>query len=143
MQARSFVSRTFTPAGSFFPWGRTVFVDSTPTFASVPQRAAQESRWEAIESDPELQQLLAEKRRFIVPATIFFIAYYFALPILVGYFPDVMSKKVIGNINLAYLFAVSEFVMTGVIVALYVQRAKHWDVLADHIKAKLEAKGQR
>jgi uncharacterized membrane protein (DUF485 family) len=118
-------------------------VDSTPTFASVPRRTAQQSRWEALESDPELQQLLAEKRRFVVPATIFFIAYYFALPILVGYLPDVMSKKVIGNINLAYLFAVSEFVMTAVIVTLYVQRANHWDVLAEHIKARLEEKGQR
>jgi uncharacterized membrane protein (DUF485 family) len=115
-------------------------VDSTPTFASVPRRTAEESRWEALESDPELQQLLAEKRRFIVPATIFFIAFYFALPILVGYFPDVMSKKVIGNINLAYLFAVSEFVMTGVIVYLYVQRANQWDALAADIRAKLEAR---
>lgn len=117
-------------------------MDSTPTFASVPRRTAEESRWEALESDPELQQLLAEKRRFIVPATIFFIAYYFALPILVGYLPDLMSKKVIGNINLAYLFAVSEFVMTGVIVYLYVQRANKWDALAADIRAKLEARSQ-
>ena len=118
-------------------------MDSTPTFTSVPRRTAEESRWSALESDPELQQLLAEKRRFLVPATIFFVAYYFALPILVGYFPDVMSKKVIGNINLAYLFAVSEFVMTGVIVALYVQRADKWDRLAEDIKVRLAAKGQR
>jgi uncharacterized membrane protein (DUF485 family) len=124
------------------PSERTVFVDSTPTFASVPRRTAEESRWSALESDPELQQLLAEKRRFLVPTTIFFVAYYFALPILVGYFPDVMSTKVIGNINFAYLFAVSEFVMTGVIVALYVQRANKWDTLAEDIKARLAAKSQ-
>jgi uncharacterized membrane protein (DUF485 family) len=118
-------------------------VDSTPTFSAVPRRTAEESRWEALQSDAELQQLLAEKRRFLVPATIFFICYYFALPILVGYFPDLMSTKVIGNINFAYLFAVSEFVMTGVIVYLYVKRADRWDTQAAHIRAKLEARSKR
>ena len=34
--------------------------------------------------DRELQQLLVVKRRFIVPATLFFVVYYFALPVLVG-----------------------------------------------------------
>lgn len=115
-------------------------MESSPTFTSVQRPTAEESRWEALEHDPELQQLLAEKRRFIVPATIFFICYYFALPILVGYFPDLMSTKVIGNINLAYLFAVSEFVMTGVIVYLYVQHANQWDARAAELKARLGAR---
>ena len=39
----------------------------------------------------DFRALVAAKRRFIVPATIFFIVYYFALPILVGYAPDLMK----------------------------------------------------
>ena len=72
---------------------------------------------------------MAAKRRFIVPATVFFIAYYFALPILVGYFPGVMDRDVVGNINLAYLFALSQFVMAWVVMWLYVRRARHFDAL--------------
>jgi uncharacterized membrane protein (DUF485 family) len=66
--------------------------------------------------------------RFIVPATVFFVAYYFALPILVGYFPGVMERKVVGNINVAYLFALSEFAMAWIIMALYVRNARATDV---------------
>ena len=43
--------------------------------------------WQRIQASPEFQQLVAEKRSFILPATVFFIVYYFALPVLVGYFP--------------------------------------------------------
>jgi uncharacterized membrane protein (DUF485 family) len=111
-------------------------------FVSAPE-TAEESHWKALESDPDLQHLLAEKRRFIVPATIFFIVYYFALPVLVGYFPRLMSTKVVGNINLAYLFAVSEFVMTAVVIYLYVKRANHFDELADQLRAKVTGGARR
>lgn len=57
--------------------------------------------WDRIAATDEFQALLREKRRFVVPATLFFIVYYFALPVLVGYFPAFMSTRVIGPINLA------------------------------------------
>jgi len=48
--------------------------------------------WAALEAKPEFRALLARKARFIVGATVFFMSYYLALPILVGYFPDLMKK---------------------------------------------------
>lgn len=89
--------------------------------------AAREPDWAAIEATPEFRALIAAKRRFIVPATIFFIVYYFALPILVGYLPDTMSRDVIGEINLGYLFALSQFAMAWAVMALYVRRARDFD----------------
>jgi uncharacterized membrane protein (DUF485 family) len=67
--------------------------------------------WEQLAASPGFKALLRSKRRFILPATIFFIVYYFALPITVGYFPQMMKRKVAGPVNLAYLFALSQFVM--------------------------------
>jgi uncharacterized membrane protein (DUF485 family) len=83
--------------------------------------------WTAIEATPAFRALVASKRRFIVPATVFFIVYYFALPVLVGYFPDAMSRDVVGKINVAYLFALSQFFMAWVVMALYVRRARGFD----------------
>ena len=83
--------------------------------------------WEAIEAEPEFRELVAAKRRFMVPATVFFIVYYFALPLLVGYFPGAMSRDVVGEINLAYLFALSQFAMAWAVMALYVRRARDFD----------------
>jgi len=93
----------------------------------IPPGDAPSHDWTTIEATPEFRALVASKRRFIVPATIFFIVYYFALPILVGYFPEAMSRDVVGRINVAYLFALSQFAMAWAVMALYVRRARDFD----------------
>ena len=85
----------------------------------------------------EFRKLLADKRKFIIPATVFFIAYYFALPVLVGYAPGLMGTKVFGVVNVAYLFALSQFFMAWTIAALYVRAAAKWDATARAIIAQL------
>jgi len=101
------------------------------------EEARRIAEWQAIEADSEFQQLVAAKRRFIIPATIFFIVYYFALPVLVGYFPGLMDTNVIGKINLAYLFALSQFFMAWILMYLYVRRARTWDDMASKIVEKV------
>ena len=89
--------------------------------------------WAAVERLPEFRALVRAKRAFIVPATIFFVAYYFALPALVGYWPDAMSAPVVGRINVAYLFALSQFGMAWILMALYVRRARRYDAMAEAV----------
>lgn len=89
--------------------------------------------WAAIERTAEFRALVRAKRAFVVPASLFFVLYYFALPILVGYWPDVMSTRVIGRINVAYLFALSQFVMAWTLMALYVRRARTFDRMVDEL----------
>ena len=89
--------------------------------------------WAAIERMPEFRALVRAKRAFIIPACVFFVAYYFALPALVGYWPDLMSRRVAGRINLAYLFALSQFVMAWGLMAAYIRRARVFDVMVDDI----------
>ena len=91
--------------------------------------------WAAVERSPAFVALLAAKRRFIVPATLFFVVYYFALPLAVGFLPQLMSTRVFGNLNLAYLFALSQFVMAWTLAALYVRAAARWDRMAAQIAA--------
>jgi uncharacterized membrane protein (DUF485 family) len=83
--------------------------------------------WSRIGQSPRYQELLRSKRAFIFPASIFFIAYYFALPILVGWWPELMKKPVIGPVNIAYLFALSQFFMAWFIAFIYVRKAGEWD----------------
>ena len=95
--------------------------------------------WGRVASMEEFKKLLASKRKFIIPATIFFVVYYFALPVLVGYAPGLMDRKVLGPINIAYLFALSQFFMAWIIAALYVRAAGKWDEMARTIIARLGA----
>ncbi len=86
-----------------------------------------QSEWDRIADSRQFKDLMATKKTFIVPAFIFFVVYYFALPVLVGYAPKFMSTKVIGEVNLAYLFALSQFFVAWIIAALYVRAANNFD----------------
>ena len=90
-----------------------------------------------VAATPEFKALLDAKRRFIVPATVFFVVYYFALPVLVGYAPRLMERKVLGPVNLAYLFALSQFIMAWAVAALYVRAAGGWDETARRVIGRL------
>src|SRR6478735_1311342 len=57
--------------------------------------------WAEIAATDEFKDLVRAKLRFIIPATAFFLVYYFILPVSVGYFPEVMSRRIIGSINIA------------------------------------------
>jgi uncharacterized membrane protein (DUF485 family) len=89
--------------------------------------------WEQFAATPEFRSLLRKKRAFVLPATVFFIVYYLALPVLVGYFPEFMSRRVIGKMNIAYLFALSQFVMAWIIAWLYVRAANRFDRMAEAV----------
>ena len=83
--------------------------------------------WDRLEAKPEFRALLSRKASFIIKATIFFMSYYLALPILVGYAPEFMKTKVFGEVNIAYLFALSQFFMAWIMAFVYVRVAAKWD----------------
>jgi uncharacterized membrane protein (DUF485 family) len=119
--------------------------DVAPTGRAVPKPAheltADEERgavdWDAIAADADFKKLLTTKIGFIRPTTIFFLVYYFALLLLVGWFPDLMKTR-IGSVNLAYLFAFSQFFMAWVVAAIYVGKAAGWDKAAANLLAKFK-----
>jgi len=104
---------------------------------------AAQAPWDEIAASRLFQDLMATKKVFIVPAFVFFLAYYFALPVLVGYAPQFMAIKVIGQVNLAYLFALSQFLMAWVIAGLYVRAASNFDRLASDILEQAKRKGDK
>ncbi len=96
--------------------------------------------WESLAKLPAFHELLAAKRRFIVPATVFFLLYYMALPVLIGYFPELMKKPFIGKVNGAYAFAFSQFLMTFILAWFYMRTAKKWDAMEHALLASIESK---
>jgi uncharacterized membrane protein (DUF485 family) len=103
------------------------------TAKPLQEPAQSQTVWDRIAASREFQDFMATKRLFIVPAFIFFLLYYFALPVLVGYAPKFMAMKVIGPVNLAYLFALSQFLVAWLIAGLYVKAANNFDRLAKDI----------
>jgi uncharacterized membrane protein (DUF485 family) len=95
-----------------------------------------DNEWVRVERTSAFKELVRRKRAFIIPATIFFMVFYFGLPFLAA-FTTVLNVKVIGPLTLAYIYAFAQFAMTWIIMHLYVSRANKWDDLVD--RARVEA----
>lgn len=102
----------------------------------IPSREI--SIWERVAQMEDFKKLLAARKAFVIPATIFFVVYYFALPVSVGYFPEFMERKIWGPVNTAYLFALSKFVVAWLIAYLYVRAARRFDAYAKTVSKDLE-----
>jgi uncharacterized membrane protein (DUF485 family) len=89
--------------------------------------------WDRLAASAEFKALLKAKARFIVPATVFFLVYYFALPLLVGYAPGLMARKVFGVVNVAYLFALSQFFMAWLLAWAYMRAAGRFDEMSNDV----------
>jgi uncharacterized membrane protein (DUF485 family) len=92
--------------------------------------------WHGIERSEEFRELVKKRRSFVVPATIFFLAYYMAFIIVAGYAPDFMGESVYQGLTVGYCYALTQFVMVFVLGIWYLRKAdKEFDPLADAVAA--------
>ena len=104
---------------------------------------SRETDWEAIERSPEFRDLTRRKKAFVVPATIFFMVWYFGFIALCGYAPDFMGRKFITDgLTVGYFLALTQFLMSWVLAAMYVRRANRvFDPLAARARDAADAAG--
>ena len=78
----------------------------------------------------------------MVPACIFFFAWYFGFILLAGYAESFMGESIYQGFTVGYALALSQFVMTWVLGVWYVRKAdREWDPLAR--RAAERALGER
>src|SRR3954451_22406645 len=90
--------------------------------------------WERIEHSPEFQELVHKRRSFVVPATVFFLAYYMAFILLAGYAKDFMASSVYEGLTVGYCLALTQFLMVFVLGIMYLRKAdRTYDPLAPRV----------
>ena len=93
----------------------------------------------AVQESPDFIALRKTLRGFIFPMTVAFFGWYALYVILSAYARDFMSTKVVGNINVALIFGLLQFVTTFLIAWLYARFAdRKLDPVADRIRARVE-----
>ena len=93
--------------------------------------------WDAIIRDPRFQGLHRRKSAFLWGLMAIAVAYYFLLPIGAAYFQDLFKIRVWGVINVALLFALSQFVMAWAIAIIYSRKASQdFDRMAAELSAE-------
>lgn len=95
--------------------------------------------YEEVQASAEFQSLRRALRGFVFPATVAFLAWYLLYVLLSAFARDLLAHKVTGNINIAYLFGLLQFVSTFAIAYLYSRYAdKRLDPTADALRARVE-----
>lgn len=112
---------------------------ATSSFTRVPEseyaaleQAARESLvdhagnpdFAAIRQTPELARVKSRLARFVWPATGFVLIWYLTYVLLAAYWPSLMSRPVLGSVNLGLLLGLSQFVTTIVIMLGYSRFAR-------------------
>ena len=90
--------------------------------------------WERAERSPEFRELIAARRRFVLPATIFFLAWYLGFILLAGYASDFMGESVYQGLTVGYCLALTQFAMVFGLGLLYLRKSdREFDPLADRV----------
>jgi uncharacterized membrane protein (DUF485 family) len=80
--------------------------------------------WIAAERSPEFRKLVRRRNGFVIPATIFFLVWYFGFIVLAGYAPDFMGEEFLTDgLTVGYVLALTQFVMTWVLGWMYLRRS--------------------
>jgi uncharacterized membrane protein (DUF485 family) len=102
----------------------------------APPRPTREETydWERIEQSPEFQELVRRRRSFVVPATIFFLAFYMGFILLTGYAEDFMASSVYEGLTVGYTLALTQFLMVFVLGIWYLRKSsREYDHLAERV----------
>jgi uncharacterized membrane protein (DUF485 family) len=87
-------------------------------------------QWDELAAEPEFRSLVRARRLFVVPAMIFVTVFYLLLPILAGFAPALMSRPLIGPLTVGFAYALAQFPVGWIVLALYLWRARSFDLTA-------------
>lgn len=91
--------------------------------------------YDKIALSAEFKQLVAEKKKFILPYSIFYLSYSLLLPFLALY-TDLLSHQVIGDITWAWIYGLSFIPVSLWVCSVYVKKAAYFDGKAKEILEK-------
>lgn len=96
--------------------------------------------YEDLHASDDFQNLRKRYRAFAIPWTVAFFVWYMLYVICSNWAPGFMSTKVVGNINIALIFGILQFVSTFAIAYFYARHAdKELDPLAGRLEARYDA----
>ena len=75
--------------------------------------------YDTLHEEPDFIELRRAYRSFVLPATVAFLSWYLLYIVLCNWAPDFMSHQLWGNINVALILGLLQFVTTFLLAWLY------------------------
>ena len=99
--------------------------------------------YDRLHETAEFEELRRRYRGFVFPATVAFLSWYLLYVVMSNWANDFMSIKLWGNINVALVFGLLQFVTTFALAYVYAKFSnKNLDPLAAQLQTDYE-KGRR
>ena len=96
--------------------------------------------YDELAASPEFVELRKRYRGFVFPATVAFLVWYLLFVIMSIWAHGFMSHKLVGNINVALVFGLLQFVTTFVLAWMYSRfSTAQLDPLARQLNASYES----
>lgn len=111
----------------------------TPEPATRAERSPSSEVYDRIAHEPDFLELRRRYRRFAFPATLTFMFWYVAYVLCNNWARGFMDTPVIGNVNVAVVFGLLQFLSTFLIAFLYARHASSaLDPLSDELRNEFE-----
>lgn len=108
------------------------------------QAARHHPIYDSLHETTEFQQLRSKYRGFVIPATVAFLAWYLLYVVLSNWGGGFMNIKLVGNINVALVFGLLQFVTTFAIAFVYARFSrKNLDPLARGLEREYAKEARR
>jgi uncharacterized membrane protein (DUF485 family) len=75
--------------------------------------------YDALHQEPDFVELRRLYRSFVFPATVAFLSWYLLYVVMSNWATDFMDTQVVGNINVALIFGLLQFVTTFLLAWIY------------------------
>ncbi|WP_413451510.1 DUF485 domain-containing protein [Georgenia phoenicis] len=97
------------------------------------------AEFRTVQESADFRRLRSSFRAFAFPMTAAFLVWYLSYVLLSTYAEELMSREVLGNLNIGLLFGLGQFVSTFLITWLYIRHAnKSLDPVATKLRTELE-----
>jgi uncharacterized membrane protein (DUF485 family) len=100
--------------------------------------------YDQMHASPEFTELRRRFRRFVFPATVGFLSWYLLYVVMSNWATGFMNKTIAGNINVALVFGLLQFLTTFLIAGVYARYMdNHLDPVARELERHYDTRGTR
>jgi uncharacterized membrane protein (DUF485 family) len=111
---------------------------------SPEQAARHDPVYDRLHASADFTELRRRYRSFVFPATVAFLTWYLLYVVLSNWASGFMNTKVVGNVNVALVIGLLQFVTTFLIAWMYSRfSAAKLDPLATRLEEEYEQEKER
>ncbi|WPG41610.1 DUF485 domain-containing protein [Variovorax sp. EBFNA2] len=93
--------------------------------------------WEAIHAHPEFALLVSKRRSVTWRLFAISMLFFFSIPVIATYFPQLFRIQILGPINIGFVFLVAQYFGGGIVAWRYAIHLKIVDALAEKLVQSL------